>query len=134
MLVKAIAVGYYAHGDNPVDHELKFPAEYSHKRNAGQPFVLHKPKDFSPTWMEIVEATDEERAEVEAIVLARKDKFKIAKDHTITMNAFGAPPAAPGVKVKDSPVDQLAKRHEAAAKKRKNQKSKPVEAKDEEDI
>lgn len=102
MKVRAIRVGYYAHGDNPANHCRRYPAEHS-KPGAGQPFELVRPQHFSPNWMEIVEATDEERA------IALKNDSKILKD-SIDMTAFSAPPPAPGVKIKAPLVEQLTKK------------------------
>lgn len=122
MQVRATQIGYYAHGDNPSDHQLKFPAEYSHKKQAGVPFTLHRLQDFSPTWMEIVDATEEERVEVDRLVEARKGKTEVARKNTITMNSFGAPPSAPGVKIKADVVTP-----KKAKKAAKNSEVKPVE-------
>lgn len=116
MTVRPVKLGYYAYGDDPINHQRRYPAEYTHKPNAGAPFKLLKPEHFSPNWMEIVEATPEERA-----VAEKKVKFK-----GIDMVNF-VPASAPGVKVKLSPADELAARHAKVAKSRAAKSEKPTD-------
>lgn len=109
MKVRATQVCYYAFGDEPINHQRRYPAEYSHKPGAGEPFELEKPEHFSPNYMEIVEATDEERA------IAEKKKLRNSRD-IIDMTTLKYAPA-PGVKVKLAPEDELAAKHKKRAKK-----------------
>lgn len=72
MLVKAKAVGVYGKGNTftrrfPMNHPKPHPLK-------GQPFHLEKASDFSAKWMEIVEATPEERKIAEAKIKALEKK------------------------------------------------------------
>lgn len=107
MRVRPVKLGYYAYGDDPMNHQRRYPAEYSHKPGAGEPFELKHPQDFSPNWMEIVEATPEER------VIAEKRPVITG---TIDMNTMKYAPA-PGVKVRLPADTQLAEKHKKRAKK-----------------
>ena len=112
MKVRAIRLGYYAYGDDPINHQRRYPAEYSHKPSAGEPFELQKPEHFSPNWMEIVEATEEERA-----IAEKRKPF----DGAVRVTDFKYAPA-PGVKVKLPLHEELAQKHQKRARKIKETK------------
>lgn len=111
MKVRATRVGYYVFGDDPKNHTRRYPAEYSHKPGAGEPFELLKPEHFSPNWMEIVEATPEELEIV-------KDKRKF---DSLSVPAFAEPVAAPGVKIRSD--DEEFKRRMNPRKKKDSEVS-----------
>jgi len=76
MKVVPTQIVYYAFGDEPKNHVRRYPAEYKHKPDAGKPFELVKLEHYSPKSMEIVEATNEERAELERILAERKQHLE----------------------------------------------------------
>jgi hypothetical protein len=76
MKVVATQMVYYAYGDDPRNHKRRYPADWTHKRDAGVPFELEKLEHYSPSSMEIVEATDEERARVKEILAEREARLK----------------------------------------------------------